>query len=477
MIRELFAVAAAYGFGWAYLRRLIPITGPAVAAAAAFPIGVALWSIVAALVIVSGVPYSAALAFWLCLAGVVVAKLFRGPRSSRRENGIMAAGLAAILAAGAVFFYFDATLVSSDAMFVLSVGKQIAQHGGITASMKGVLASFAIFLSLTHTAAVDLGLEYFRSLLPLFMASTLVLFVVFAIRANRRPDGRLTVAAILIPVLGAAFLASSYAFLWHGFFIKTAPVYSCLLLLTCAATFFAARESAAGWLLIAVPALLATMLLRMEAALTVLPALVVLMSVQAIPRRARLMTIVPVSAAFSLWGAFLVVKSFAYGMFSVYELTFMGALPGAFAAIILLLTWLHDSREAAWADRLIVNMPWIMCGFLAVFAVAYIALRPDMAARPLAAFYCYLSRPINGAFYFWAATAILLAAMPLVTERIEGEKIFVANAAGFLLVLLAITLVTPWKHCGPMDSGNRILTQIMPVVMFWLVLRYSRKRA
>jgi hypothetical protein len=475
MTPELFAIALFYAIGWAYVRLILTVTGPAIATAAAFPIGISLWGITAALSVMAPFHYTAVLVTAICVLGLAVTNWWKGASVSALEFRFCAGGLVVLLGAASIFILIDVTAITTDTMFVLSVGKQIAEQGGLTPTMKGVLASFALYLALIETGAVALGLEYFRSFLPLCLISTLLLFILFGCRAIGCPESKTRFWSALIPILGATVLATTYGFLWHGFYIKASPVYTLFLFIVCGCTYFADRERDARWLFIALPVGLATILLRMEAPLTALPMLVVLMAAGNIPRRDRLLFVVPVAAAFAVWYAFLVLKSFAHGLFSVYELTGMGALPSAFAATALILTWIQISRGARWPERVITAMPWVMCAVLALFSVAYTSLRPETALSSLEALYCYLSEPKFGVVIFWSAVIILLLLAPLVTRRVEGAGIFGANALGYILILLAITVITPWKHCGAGDSGNRILTQIMPVVLFYLVLRYGSR--
>jgi len=476
MTPELLGIALFYSIGWAYIRLILPVTGPVIAAAAAFPVGIALWGLTAVLGVMAPIDYSAVLVTIVCALGLVVANWLKGAPFKVSEIRFCGGGLLVLLGVAAIFILIDMTAITTDSMFVLSVGKQIAEQGGLASTMKGVLASFALYLSLIETAAVALGVEYFRSLLPLCLISTLLLFILFGCRAIGRAETISLLRPALISVLGAAVLATTYAFLWHGFYLKASPVYTLFLFTICGATFFAERERDPRWLFLALPLGLATILLRMEAPLTALPMLVVLMAAGNIPRRDRLLFVVPVSTAFTAWYAFLILKSFAHGLFSVYHLTAMGALPSVFAAAALLLAWIQVSRGARWPERVFSAMPWIMCALLVLFSVVYTGLRPETALSSLEALYCYLSEPRFGVVIFWGAVAILLLLAPLVTRRIDGDWIFGANAAGFILVLLAITVITPWKHCGSGDSGNRILTQIMPIVLFYLVLRYGSKQ-
>ncbi|RPG01911.1 MAG: hypothetical protein CBC23_004100 [Rhodospirillaceae bacterium TMED63] len=477
MMAELFALSVAFVIGWGYLRIVLGAVGTTLLTAMAFPVGIAIWGVVAALSVMMPFRYSVTAITLVCLAGVAVANWKKGPRSSLLEGYYFAWGLMILVSLGAFFVYFDFTGVTTDSMFVLSAGKQIIEQGELTQTMKGVLASFAIYLSLLETAAFVLGLDYFKSFLPVCLVSTLAIFIIFAIRAKCPMGKTARVENFITPFLGVIVLITTYAFLWHGFYVKASPVYTLFLFLCCGATFFAHREADPRWLYAVLPAALATTLLRMEAGLTMLPMLVVVMAAGKIPLRKRLWFVISVSAVIAIWYAFLVERSFGHGLFSVYELVALGALPTAFAATAILLSWLHIKLGSSWPDWLIQKMPLVMCGVLTLFIFTCILMLGERSLKPLEALYCYVAGANAGVSNFWSGMFILLLLIPFLTRGNDAEWIFAANAGGFILLVFSITVIAPWKHCGVHDSANRILTQIMPIVLFYFVLRFGDFRS
>ena len=184
MMEELFAVSVAFVIGWGYLRILLGAVGPTLLTTMAFPVGIAIWGVVAALSVMMPFRYSVIAITVVCLVGVAAASWKKGPRLSLLEGYYFASGLLILVSLGAFFVHFDFTGVTTDSMFVLSTGKQIIEQGELTESMKGVLASFAIYLSLLQTAAFVLGLDYFKSILPICLVSTLAIFIIFGVRAK-----------------------------------------------------------------------------------------------------------------------------------------------------------------------------------------------------------------------------------------------------------------------------------------------------
>ena len=101
----------------------------------------------------------------------------------------------------------------------------------------------------------------------------------------------------------------------------------------------------------------------------------------------------------------------------------------------------------------------------------------ERSLKPLEALYCYVAGANAGVSNFWSGMFILLLLIPFLTRGNDAEWIFAANAGGFILLVFSITVIAPWKHCGVHDSANRILTQIMPIVLFYFVLRFGDFRS
>ena len=153
----------------------------------------------------------------------------------------------------------------------------------------------------------------------------------------------------------------------------------------------------------------------------------------------------------------------------------IGSLPAIFSATVLVLIFITKDRKKFTPDQSLKLMPLFMCAILATFVIAYTTAGPETALSSLEALYCFISGSKAGVFYFWGGVLILLALAPFITQRSGGCWVFGSNAAGFILLILAITVIVPTKHCGTFDSVNRILTQIMPVLVFYVVLRYGAK--
>lgn len=471
---EVLAVIVAIFMGWGYLRLFLADTAPHIMAIAAFPFGVAIWVMSVIVLFALHIPYSAWSVLILVVVSLGIANHFVGTAVDKREIRVLVLWGGVMSGLDLLAQHFDLTVLSSDTMFIISMGKQFAQNGGFSEGVRGTLASFSSYLSFTEMASVSLGAPEFRGVVPLHAAATLLLIIVGGHRLLTRRHGASLIAAWGLPCLAAGALAGSYPYLWSAFYVKSAPIYSFMLLVACISASFAVIERQTRWLGLAVLALLSTFSMRLEAGLTTLPALVAIASLQGLPLRTRARLIAPVGLAFGAWYALVIVETFAHGMFGVYQLFGIGILPGLFGLMMACVALPGMVHRFPWLDKLVSLLPGLMIGMLLVFIIGFAISHIDVTAKALSAYACFFGDPYKGATVFWCGMAIATILVPFLSDRIEGEDVFVTTIIGFLLVVLAIAVQLPWKHCGTHDSTNRILVTIMPTVIFYIMARLGQ---
>ena len=468
---EAAAVLAAFLIGWAYLRLFLAGVDHHVMGIAAFPFGVALWVLSVVVSLALGIPYMP----WVVLTTVVAPLAWAQYRFARRltpnELAAMAAWGGVMLVAGELARRFDLTVITSDNMFILSQGRQLVEYGGFTDGLKGTFASFSSFLSFVEMAAVSMGIDFFRSVVPLSSLATLLLIVWGGRRALAGYADRPAWMVWGLSGLAALALATTYPFLWGSFYVKTAPIYAFMLLVSGIGVLFTVRENQPRWLGLTALALVSTMTMRIEAGLTTLPALVAVLAVKEIPLNRRLGIIASVGIAFGAWYAFLINVTFAHGLFSVYQLFGIGLLPGLLGVAAAALAIPRIRSRVGWLTGRLEFLPTLMFTSLAVFIAAYAVYHPESALNAAAMFGCFLGDPAKGVTVFWGGAAIGFMLIPFFSRRIPGDSALFVSLLGFLLVLAAIGVQTPWKHCGTHDSTNRILVTVMPLAAFFILLK------
>ena len=70
---------------------------------------------------------------------------------------------------------------------------------------------------------------------------------------------------------------------------------------------------------------------------------------------------------------------------------------------------------------------------------------------------------------WWVAIALTAFALPR-SPHVPFERFFVTGILGFFLVLVMVSYEHNFR-LGALDSGNRTLTALLPVVAFYLTLK------
>jgi len=473
---EFIAVIIAFMLGWGCLRVFLIQSDVHTIGMFAFPAGMTIWVLSVIVTLILHIPYSPWVPLSLCMVGIGILNRWVGQRPRRLEILHLVLWCGVMVLISAIAQHYDLTVLTTDTLFILSMGEQFAQHGGFHDGLKAVFASFSSYLAFVQMAAYSLNVEYFKSVLPLSASSTVLLMVWLGRRLLLHFGQNNLVVVWGLPILGAAVLVSSYPYFWGAFYMKTAPVYGLMIFVACVGAVLASVEREPRWLVITSLALLATISMRLEAGLTSLPILVAIFSIATIDINVRIRLIGPISLAFGGWYAFIIIMTFARGMFGVYELFAIGVLPGIFGVAVCTLVLSERMRTSLSMNRAVMLLPWLMVVCLSGFIVAYGLTHQETAFKSLAQYGCYLGNPSLGATFFWAAAVALVLSAPFLTDRFPGETTFVFSIVGFLLVLAAIGVLTPWKHCGTHDSTNRILAHIMPTVIFYIVIKYGCSR-
>ena len=469
---EVLVILTVYIFGWAYLRIFLVGLDCGVMFLAAFPAGTAIWMLSTIIVLVLHIPYSPWVPFGLCGGAAFIANVFYGPAVQRPEL-IRAAIIALpICIFSAIFQYFELTIIASDSLFMLAMGKQISHHGGFTDGISALLASFSSFIAFTQMVAFYFGIDYFKSILPLHALSTLGLYVALGRRILAVWWPFNSWIQIGLPILAGATLVSTYPYAWGSFYLKTAPVYGFSIFVGCTAAWLAITENQPKWLGLMVIAIFGTLTLRVESGLTTLPLLVVAVSLRTIDIRTRAILIAVIGLTFGAWYALIIIESFGRGMFSVYQLFGIGAAPGLFGAATALILWPRLIQRTPNLHRVVEALPPLMISGLVAFIVLYGMMKPEITINALYKYACFIGDPALGSTFFWGGMCALTLLMTFIRGNLQDEKIFVYVIMGYILVVIAIAIQVPWKHCGSHDSTNRILVHIMPTLVFYMLLRF-----
>lgn len=474
MFAEALLTAAAYALGWGFVRLVGPGPGPVLRLIAAYPLGVSLWVLCAIAMLVAGLPFHplAVTLVGFCTLGGLNWRY--GRPLNNRELVPVAAGGILVVASAAGLAVLDFSFLTSDSLMILGVADQIATYRGLVPSLRASLASFPLYLSLAYASGIELGLPYLRSLTPLFGLACVATTILFLRHVVSREGQSLLVR--LLPFLAGLTLATMPLFVWTAGYVNGHIVFAWLMLVACGGLYLAAVEHSPGWWLLAVTATACIAPLRMEAGLALLPLLVAAAAVRTVPLSQRLATLGGIGLAVGGWYAFLLIKSFAHGLLSVYDLFVIGAAPGLFGVFTLCLAALLGRIGPAATERILAGLPWAMIVVLVLAIAAQSMLQPAALPRALYVFGSFLVDPHFGAAGYTLTVSILLLLAPFTAPRHPACRLVALPAAAYLLVVFMIGLRTPWQNADISDSTNRMLIHILPSLVFYVLARYAGHR-
>lgn len=474
MLAEAVIAGIAYALGWSFIRLAGATPGIAFAVAAAYPFGVSVWVLVAAGLLVTGLPFHPLGVTVLAVVLLGTLSWRWGPPLHLREFASAAAGGTAVAATAAALTYVEWTFLTSDSLMILGAADQIMAHHGLTPSLRASLASFPLFLSLAHTPAVWLDLTYLKSLPPLFGLACVAAVGLLTRRALSVPGIAPSPVTRLLPITAAVVLASTPLFLWGATYVNGHIIFAWVMLLACGGLYLAALERSPAWWFLAVAAAACLVSLRMEAGLTALPILIAAAAVPVVPLAVRLVTLGGVAIAFGGWYAFLIIKSFAHGLIGVYEMLVIGAAPGLFGGLLLAAAALHRRLGAQRVEGFLAALPWAMIATLLAVIAAHGIVSPASVVRAVRGFAGFIADARFGAEGFGLVVALLLLLGPLAAPRHRPARLVSWAVLGYLLVVFVIGVRTPWQNPDISDSTNRMLIHALPSLLFYALVRYAK---
>lgn len=453
--------------GWLVLRPWRDGLGLEALAGLAFPAGLAVWGLSAGVAFALGV-----LNHFLAVASVVALGAMSGSLRSLaptlREGMWLAAVLAAAAIVAAITGFLEPTVIGSgqDPRWYVAIGQQIAQFGGLDLSLRAQFATRPFLLPFLTSVAAGAGQNYFTFVEPLCGVSAVALVVVFG--------RRLTGPGSLLPVLAAAALASTAPFLWSAVYLNPHAAFAALLLAATGCVLVAGRDGDGRWLLPFTICASVLALTRVESGLVICGLLVVVLALPGIALRQRVAAVAVVASVHALWQVFVLVSTFGHGGLTVYQIALFGVAPGLVAATGIALMILAI-RLPALAETLAARLPMaFVLANLAALAT-HEMLWPYSVLRALTIAIVFIVDPDSGfapvAVLGLGSAVIGLCGFASPSVRRLGVVIF-----GFLATVLVIAAHTPYQAPTIVDSVNRMLLHVIPLVALCLAAGFQSRR-
>lgn len=379
--------------------------------------------------------------------------------SRRRVLAAQGAGLAAAALCTGASLAWNLSTFSVDSFTFVERGLALARITDPRYSALEFLHTRGVFAVLLHAATGANGVEYLYFLTPVVSVAFLVTLAVTVLSAVSLL-GRSRRAGAWTAFLGISWLASCYFVTFQMFYLHVnwlAGIYVFLLFYT---VWMALQTRENRWFVLAAGAVFAFVLLRVEAPLFA----AVFLYLLALERRGHdgrpLWPNVAMALPSIVWCSCLsVIIGDARG---TVDRTRLIAMSGALAGSIAL----------AWCIRrpwLSARASWLRAGGLAALIAVLVILLADradwMVTRSLILFADAL---VAGN---WSTGWLLIASFALAAPllgRMPHQEFLLLWVAASLMLMFEMGYFASWR-LGWSDSGNRMLTHLLPAVA-WVML-------
>ena len=355
-------------------------------------------------------------------------------------------------------------VLSYDSFQLVNVGRSIGFNNGITSINQGFLASWGIFLPLLQAASVFLGIDYLYALQPFFAATFLACFYYLTCRAVAGMTGEIRYAA-LVALLGTLAMFSSYFLLFESFYIHNNFICAPYFFIALAAMWMALAEDNSAWFGFSIPAMLAFGLLRTENVIYCMMFFLLFLSVRKLSYRTAAGLLVPWAGFFFIW--YITIRGYIGKGSDILNANYVLIILAVLALFCSAVLGLKNRFVSAVMAKMHIIM--LCCSLL--LTGAFFVINPPHMYTSLQSLYGNMVA--NGMWQStWVVLLVLLCLTPLLPP-VPYQRIFSFGIALFFTLLLLFCVPRHPYRLGWGGSANRILTHILPVVVFFVILKFS----
>ncbi len=428
--------------------------------------GQLLWVVAGCLVLAGGVPYGAWSVGGLTVTAAVVSALWSARRVpfGGREVMLALAGAAWVASVGWVFTINNGTALSYDSFVQINLANVFVDARGVDPLIHPAIASWGIFLLVVQSGGRMFGLDYLAAAGPTAAVSFLAVFAWMSARGLRS----LGVGAIWAAIsagLAVGVLASTYFVVFQAFYIHNGLLSAVYLTLFIGLAWLALRENEPAYLVPGVAALIAVALLRTEAPLIAVIFLVLLLAEDALPVAVRRRSILGFGIPVLAWYTWL-VSTIGSGT-DILTPDRAAIIMGAVAA----LTGLSLVAGRRPFDRLVRWLPGLMLAALVLVLAGCLTLKYHHMVGSLRVMVTNLTT--NGRWgATWIGLAMALTLAAALPAPPQARLLRIGLVCHVLLVWALVVFRGPYR-AGWGDSANRIMTQVLPGGILYLLLKLA----
>jgi len=435
----------------------------------ALPIGISLWVIAVAFLIMTPLPLNlltvfATISAFLIFLAFLIHNFWPKQIVMPKPHDIFLAGgwFAVFVVLSVVTVYLNYIHFTSDSFvyegagYFLALSQQLDSNHSFTDHL---IRTRQIFVPAIHTAGPLFGFEYTYAIYPMMAIWFLGLFASFCWRVFKfiEVDSRLSIGLVLLVTLT---LASMRAYVYHGLWVHSNFFAAVLFFITSVTLFFYAIEERRFWLAISSVFLAMFALARPEGIVFALIPLGLFAWRVEEPRKAD---------ALLYFGLYLLI-AFSWHINSLRIIGIGGSahLDGRavlFGLVATLSLWSVAYFKPRFR-KINFKSIYVMTVFmLTLFIVAYI--KPNNVIRFLKILMINMSEA-----YVWGATWFVLGSLLAILtclSRFKEREFLDMPIVAFVFFIFLIGFTKHPSRIGQEDSLNRMMFHIIPIVLFLIV--------
>ena len=442
---------------------------PVFRALIAVPIGWALFGICAT--IVYSVYFSAV--SQMLLLGVLVlttlALLYANmTQGSLSRDSLLLGGASLVVLTGAYFVVNVLRIVTMgpDSSYIVRFGQNIGL-GNYEAS-RIIFSKWGPLVPLMHSLTNLLDQKLYWQYQPI-LSLNLVAIVFYTVYTIMREQKSIWQACVATTVL-VSLMTLSDIFVFHFFYIHVNIICALYMYLFVFALVKMQQQPVRAYELLALLSLIAFSMARIEAPLFVIVILLVASFWQGWSYANRLKLIIPFVVLFVVW--------YARVYFILPEPPDLLTKQLAIAVIAVLIGFglFAVASDLKVLDPIVKRMPFLTLIGLALLSVVFILVKPEHMLTSLASIVqnllVYGNWGLTWFVIFFLATELYFARR----DATERHWLFMVLVTYMLLVYNLAYFREPYHHMGDYDSANRLVLQVLPLVLLYLSTLQVRMR-
>lgn len=356
---------------------------------------------------------------------------------------------------------FNYSIVTADSGARIFVGKSLALDG-FSLDTRITLGSINVFAMAIQSASIFLGEQYIYSFQPLLYLSLIGIFfslILYSHRSLQKTYG------YHIALLSTLFLCSGYFMVFQAFYIHD-HLFTSLFFFICITSFWLAKQTNNhAWNYFGSLAAIGLSLSRVEGSVFLFVILILALIQDQSPYRTRLLTFLPPIFIVIAWNLAIVseASSGVHALRPERVLLMILAYLGL-TTLVLFSKW-------NWIKKIFGYFKWMVPLGLTIIFIGFFILKPLHIWTNVAN---VASNMIHdgrwGMFWYFA---LLLAFFSILLPKIPNEGFFRTNILSFFIILIDLGGFRSSFRLGWSDSANRMLVHIVPLLVFFLTMKYA----